>query len=326
MSSGLAAVLTACGGSSDTTPATLNLAAGNSLTYANATTAIAGELPIITSDTSTQTLRSVRADGGYELLITSNSDKIGTESVNVDHFVTFRAGGTSGCSYSAGQTGPGKVVVLNETWNSRFTESCATDSTPTPTTADITHSGKVVSEERITTKAGTFDTYKYTFETSSTSSSGFTQESGACWLDKTLNRNVACDSRQAFTTAGASTPRYIRDIARRMTSLDVPGYSKTNPSAERFAGGWRLSWQGISSGFCMFDLTTSGSVSGGVCIFNDAPANTVAMSGTATADGKFSAALVNGMNISGNLASPYAGTGAWRSNSGTSGIWTASHQ
>ena len=322
--SGLAAVLTACGGGGDATPVKLDLAAGNSLTYSNVTTVISGEVPPIASYTSTRSLLSTRADGAYELVITSNAYKEGRASVNADHFVTFSADGLTGCDYSAGQTGPGKDVVLNETWNSRFTESCSLRSAPI--TADITHSGKVVGEERITTKAGTFDTYKYTFETSTTNSSGFKQEWGTCWLDKTLNRPVACDSRQAFTTAGASTPRYIRDIAQRLTSLDIPDYRQTNPSAERFAGGWRLGWTGSAGGFCMFDLTTSGSLSGGVCVFNDAPANTVAMSGTATADGKFSATLVNGMKFTGSFASPAVATGSWSNGSGTTTTWTAGHQ
>lgn len=321
--SGLVAALTACGGGDDS-PAKLDFAAGNSLTYATATTAVAGDPSFLASSISTRTLLSVRADGGYELLITSNTDKAGGESVNADHFVTFKTNGVSGCTYSAGQTGPGKDVVLNETWNSRFTESCSFRSSPVM--ANITHNGKVVAEENITTKAGTFDTYKYTFDTSSRSSSGFTQESGTCWLDKTLNRNVACDSRQAFTTAGASTPRYIRDITQRLTSLDIPGYSQTNPSAERFAGGWRLGWTGTAGGLCLFDLPTSGSFSGGVCVFNNDSVNTVAMSGTVSADGKFSATLVNGMSFTGNFADLTAATGSWRTNSGTTGTWTASHQ
>lgn len=324
--SGVVAVLTACGGGDDTTPVKLDLVTGNSLTYSKVTTAIAGELPIITNSAATRTVRSVRADGGYELLNVyfNAGEKAGYETVTADHFVTFRAAGTSGCTYSAGQTGPGKDVVLNETWNSRFTESCSAHSAPA--TADITHSGKVVGEERITTKAGAFDTYKYTFDASSTSSSGFTQEWGTCWLDKALNRNVACDSRQAFTTAGSSTPRYIRDITQRLTSLDIPGYSNTNPSAERFAGGWRMGWTGTAGGFCMFELTASGSVNGGVCLFNNDSVNTVAMYGTATADGKFSATLANGMSFTGNFANPAVATGSWSSNSGTSGTWTADHQ
>ena len=317
--SGLVATLTACGGGDDT-PAKLDLAAGNSLTYATATTAVAGDPSFLASSISTRTLLSMRADGGYELLITSNTDKAGGESVNADHFVTFKTSGVSGCSYSAGQTGPGKDVVLNETWNSRFTESCSFRSSPVM--ANITHSGKVVAEESITTKAGIFDTYKYTFDTSSTNSSGFTQESGTCWRDKALNRNVACDSRQAFTTAGASTPRYIRDITQRLTSLDIPGYSQTNPSAERFAGSWRLGWTG---GLCLFNLPTSGSFSDGVCVLDNDSVNTVAMSGTVSADGKFSATLVNKMSFAGSFADLIATTGSWRTSNGIMGTWTAFH-
>lgn len=181
----------------------------------------------------------------------------------------------------------------------------------------------MVAEESITTKADTFDTCKYTFETSPTSSSGLTQESGTCRLDKALNRNVACDSRQAFTTAGAATPRYIRDITQRLTRLDIPGYSQTNSSAERFAGRWRLGWAG---GICLFNLPASISFSGGVCVFNNDSVKTVAMSGTVSAESKFWARVINGVSFTGSFSNLTAATGSWRTNSGTTGTWTASHQ
>lgn len=81
--------MTACGGGDDSTPFKLDLVTGNSLTYSNATTAIAGELPIITNSAATRTVSSVRADGDYELVITSNTNKEGRASLTADHFIWF---------------------------------------------------------------------------------------------------------------------------------------------------------------------------------------------------------------------------------------------
>lgn len=318
--------LSGCGGGGDTTVPTASglipYTNGDSYTFSMEETAVSGSPPEPAAYRFTRVIRNPKATFEYERLTTySTFYSWSSAQVNADNFQTERTSGSTRCTNTAGQTNPGFSIEVGETWNSRYTANCATNSTTS--TVQVTDQGKVTARENYTTPAGTFDTFKTEGTVVNQRATEVETVARTCWFDAKSAQVVACDSTTKVVPTGATTPSSEWRTAQRLSSLAVQNHPQSKPSVERFAGNWKITWTGSNGGTCNLTIALSGGLTGR-CETGNAPFVTFSVTGSVGSSGSINVSSSNGATFSGAFEDPAFAKGTW-SNTGTSGSWTGGH-
>lgn len=312
------------GGDSDvtTTSGLIPFTNGDSYTYSIDQTSVTGTPPEPANYRFTRVVRNPKPTLDYERLTTySTNFTWSSGQINSDNFQIERTSGSTKCTTTAGQSNPGFSIEVGETWNSQYTETCATNSTSS--TTQVTDQGKVLARENYTAAGQNFDTFKTERTATYQYPTGLETATSTCWFDTKSAQVVACNANNKFVPTGATTPSREYKTAQRLSSLAVRNHPQSKPSVERFAGNWRINWTGSNGGKCDVVIALSGSLSGS-CETGSSPYITFSVSGSVSNAGNINVSSTNGAIFSGSFEDPAFAKGSW-SNTGTSGTWTGGH-
>lgn len=318
-------LISACGGGSGGTPASVALTAGDYFVYQSTST-----VPGVgqTDSYYTNTLAHVGADGSAtEVQTSGEAGPYSQTTINADYQETDWLGAlaslgpdTTNCKNVPQIDGPGRQLAVGKAWNLTYTRTCgSTSGSGSPSSTVIVNTGSVTAVESVTSPAGTFNAFKLAYTITSKSSDISSVAQYTCWRDRVTNQTIACQT--TTSSNGTSSTTYTRLI----------GYSVAASSAQvltpaRFAGLWRIKWGGSNSGSCPVVIVSANGNFSDSCTYVDQLGNQAVtpISGSVAADGRATASLGTGAQWSGTFSSPLVASGTW-ANTGASGAWQAAH-
>lgn len=233
---------------------------------------------------------------------------------------------TSNCTYSPPyRSPPPPGNTVGQAYSMTSTQSCVppVSGSGTPSTSTSTVNGSINAIEERTVPAGTFQTFKYTMQSQSVSTTGISAATETCWIDASTGHTVECSSSSTFTPANTSSLSSSSSFVMRMVAYGAGGRAPVGDAVRRFAGAWTASLSGDDSGTCSSVIISASGAISASCTSTAAGAFT--LTGNVSADGTATAVASNGASLTGSFTSPSTGSGTWR-NGTLSGTWSATHR
>jgi hypothetical protein len=329
------------GGGSDTTPTTqaptsnpnayptARPAAGDWYVY---TSSESSTLPAVTGPTEhtvTRHYQTVNSDGSFTLADTeSTSDKLFLNAVNSAGALESYTYDTQHCDYApAYRFEPPLSSLVGDTFNSRSSVSCATQSNGTTSNRSLSVTGTNQALEERNIALGAFNTFKFTSTVIDTLTTSVRTIVRTCWIDKATGAFVECTVTFSKTLAGQNTPSEINKTKLILVAYGHGGQVTAGAAVQRFSGYWNVTLSGSSVGDCAkFFVDINGQISGSCQFFTATGASgaPISISGSVAADGSATVTAATGASFSGSFTSPGAASGTWV-NGGTLGTWSATH-
>jgi hypothetical protein len=228
------------------------------------------------------------------------------------------------CNYPLSKVDIPGTLSVGLSWDSSTAGSCSS------WTMQWRSQGNVVGIESVTVAAGTFETMKLTYTTTTvktaviTSNSGTSVTAKTCWRDVKLGINVKCTGTTTFTPSSDGAAR-SGTIAEELVGYVNAKKNVQKLAVERFAGTWTGIYSGTASGTCNIQVSTTGSISG-TC--RDSSFANFDVSGNIDAQGNLTANLssngVSGPTFKGSSMSMLTWSGNWATGN-ASGTWSLYH-